>query len=74
MPTHQPVLLRLKFDKFADLPSEVDEDVESEIQIDCNGKSWYLILYPGGDSQSGEGLTSLYLKYDGVKSDFPFDF
>jgi speckle-type POZ protein len=73
MPTHQPVLLRFKFDKFADLPSEVDEDVTSEIQIDCNGKSWYLILYPGGDSRSGEGLTSLYLQYDGVKSDLPFD-
>eukprot|EP00956_Cyclotella_meneghiniana_P011027 scaffold15443_cov50-Cyclotella_meneghiniana.AAC.6 len=58
----KPALLRFKFDGFADLPTEVDREVESEVQTDCNGNKWYLMLYPGGQSDSSEqGWISLYL-------------
>jgi hypothetical protein len=44
----KPALLRFKFDKFADLPSEVDESVY-KVQTECNGNRWKLELYPGGE-------------------------
>ena len=45
----KPVLLHFKkFDSFADLPSEDEYCVQSEVQTDCTGHKWYLELYPGG--------------------------
>eukprot|EP00956_Cyclotella_meneghiniana_P004753 scaffold5841_cov28-Cyclotella_meneghiniana.AAC.1 len=44
----KPALLHFKFDGFADLPTEVHYEVESEMQTDCNGHKWQLKLYPGG--------------------------
>eukprot|EP00956_Cyclotella_meneghiniana_P024332 scaffold48767_cov67-Cyclotella_meneghiniana.AAC.6 len=50
----KPVLLHFKFDGFADLPSGVDSHVYSDVQTDCNGDTWKLKLYPGGNSAAGE--------------------
>jgi speckle-type POZ protein len=58
----EPVLLHFKFDDFADIPSEVDSEVFTEVQTDCNGNKWKLCLYPGGESDTAEqGYISLYL-------------
>ena len=59
----KPALLHFKFDNFASLPSEPDEDEWSERQTDCNGHEWCLILEPGGSSENEEpGWISLYLQ------------
>ena len=58
----KPALLHFKFDGFADLPSDVDSRVNSDIQKDCDGNKWKLVLYPGGESDAGEqGWIGLYL-------------
>eukprot|EP00956_Cyclotella_meneghiniana_P033527 scaffold96769_cov63-Cyclotella_meneghiniana.AAC.5 len=61
----KPALLHFKFDEFAYLPTEVDNAVESEVQTDCNGNEWMLVLFPGGQSDSNEGWVSLYINYLG---------
>eukprot|EP00956_Cyclotella_meneghiniana_P039570 scaffold174429_cov36-Cyclotella_meneghiniana.AAC.2 len=48
----KPVLLKFKFDGFADLSTRVDQEVCSDVQTDCNGNKWKLLLYPGGLSRS----------------------
>jgi hypothetical protein len=48
----KPVLLHFKFDNVADLPSEVDQHVFSEVQTDCNGNRWMLELYSGEQSNA----------------------
>eukprot|EP00956_Cyclotella_meneghiniana_P016812 scaffold26860_cov62-Cyclotella_meneghiniana.AAC.7 len=58
----KPALLHFRFDGFADLPSEVDQYVTSDVQTDCNGNKWMVKLYPGGESDDPEqGWISLYL-------------
>jgi speckle-type POZ protein len=71
--TPKPALLRFKFDNFADLPSDVDEFVFSETQIDCNGKSWKVKLYPGGESEHKEGSISVYVLGSEDPKEYPFD-
>ena len=61
----KPALLHFKFDGFVDLPSEVDSPVYSEVQTDCNGNKWRLMLLPGGEHDSDEpGCIALYLNPD----------
>ena len=58
----KPVLLHFKFDNFADLPSDRDDETESDVQTDCNGHKWFLALYPGGQTINKEpGRVGLYL-------------
>jgi hypothetical protein len=58
----KPALLHFKFDDFADLPSDVDIEVRSDEQTDCNGNLWSLELFPGGESPvEKQGFISLYL-------------
>ena len=66
----EPVLLKFKFDGFADLPTRVDQEVCSEVQTDCNGNKWKLLLYPGGLSRSTYGCIGVSL--DNVNEE-PFD-
>jgi hypothetical protein len=72
----KPVVLRFKFDNFADLPSEVDEEVYSEVQTDCNGNKWRLSVAPGGDNRAKKpGCIGVYLfsqNEDSVKLDTRF--
>eukprot|EP00956_Cyclotella_meneghiniana_P027448 scaffold61475_cov56-Cyclotella_meneghiniana.AAC.3 len=64
----KPALLRFKFDGFADLPTEVDCEVESEVQTDCNGNKWELHLFPGDNSSTNEqGWIALYLYAKEIK-------
>ena len=57
----KPALFHHKFDGFADLPSEVDRAVRSEV-MDCNGNQWVLGLFPGGKRDADEpGWIALYL-------------
>jgi len=66
----KPVLLHFKYDGFADLTTEVNSSVESDVQTDCNGNKWYLELYPGGEDYTAkEGWVGLYLWND--NRDFP---
>ena len=58
----KPALLHFKFDNFASLPSEPDDEISSEVQTDLNGHKWYLQLLPGGDATNHEaGWIGLYL-------------
>ena len=64
----KPALLHFRFDGFADLPSEVDSSVESDVQTDCNGNKWKLVLYPGGQSDADKpGWIGLYLHAEANK-------
>jgi hypothetical protein len=62
MSSSKPVLLRFEFDDFEELPSRVDEVIESEVKTDSNGNDWKLQLYPGGCSDSIDtGMIALIL-------------
>ncbi|KAL3770997.1 hypothetical protein ACHAWO_003312 [Cyclotella atomus] len=61
--TAKPVLLHFKFDNFTSLSTEVDSNVCTEVQTDCNGNKWRLKLYPGGERRNTkEGHVGLYLR------------
>jgi speckle-type POZ protein len=65
----KPVLLHFKFEDFANLPSEVDSEVPSDEQTDCNGNKWKLQLYPGGTVDAEEeGYVGLYLNSCNTKT------
>eukprot|EP00956_Cyclotella_meneghiniana_P006247 scaffold8150_cov69-Cyclotella_meneghiniana.AAC.8 len=66
----KPALLHFKFDGFVDLPSEVDDMVDSDVQTDYNGNKWELNLFPGGvyDDAGEPGWISLSLHYKGKKT------
>eukprot|EP00956_Cyclotella_meneghiniana_P039659 scaffold176443_cov40-Cyclotella_meneghiniana.AAC.1 len=72
----KPVLLHFKFDGFADLPTEVDNNVYSDSQTDSNGNMWKLDLFPRGESEDGaaeEGWVGLYLWNDNIEESFSHD-
>ena len=54
-------LFRVTFDNFEDLPSEKGHAVNSS-EFSCFGSHWRVSIYPGGNSDSLNGMVGLYLE------------
>ncbi len=54
-------LFNITFDDFEDLPSNKGQRVVSS-EFSCFGNQWRLIIYPGGDQKSLDGMVSVYLR------------
>ncbi|KAL3788676.1 hypothetical protein HJC23_001875 [Cyclotella cryptica] len=58
----KPVCLHFEFNSFRDLPSKIDDVIESEDKTDSNGNTWKVQLYPGGCSDAvDQGMIALIL-------------
>ena len=53
-------LFGITFDKYVDLPSEKGQAVYSS-EFSCFGSQWKVIIYPGGEPSSLDGMVGLYL-------------
>ena len=60
-------VVKFKFEDFESLPSEQGVQVSSEEVADCRGNIWKLNIYPGGDSESEEGMVHMSLFNTGIK-------
>ena len=54
-------LFSITFDNFENLPSEKEQGVFSS-EFSCFGSRWQVMIYPGGESRSSDGMISLYLE------------
>ena len=69
----KPVLLHFKIANFAQLKSTIGSKSTQRPQVDCNGNSWSLVVYPGGAKHEGEGWVGLFLQsYNGESHNVKF--